>query len=95
MNSSFPEQAGDFAELAAMYAAEMPARMDALEYAFASCDREQLTRLLHQLVGSAGSYGFDALSVDARKVELALRNGAPFSDVAAGVRGVINFCRKM
>jgi HPt (histidine-containing phosphotransfer) domain-containing protein len=95
MNASSRNESDDFAELVEMYVAEMPARIAALSAAVASNDRDQVRRLLHQLVGSAGSYGFNSLSVEARKVEMALHGGVSLPDVSSGICDVIEMCERV
>lgn len=92
MNTSSSDEEDGLGELLAMYASEMPARIEAIRIAVAANNRDQLKRQFHQLVGSAGSYGFGSLSVEARKVELALATNASIDDVRSDIDAVIQLC---
>ncbi len=84
------------AALVGRFVTALPARVDelrALAGAARDADREPLERLLHQLKGAAGSYGFPELSEIAAAVERALHAGAsplealaPFEAACARVR---------
>lgn len=68
-------------EISALYAQDLPARMEALELAVATVHREQcspesldsLYRHVHKLSGSAATFGFPALTDAARRLEGLLR----------------------
>lgn len=64
----------DYTDLVEMYVEEMPERIELIREAFDSTDRELLIRLIHQLKGAAGSYGFTALTEEAARVEQLLLN---------------------
>jgi signal transduction histidine kinase/HPt (histidine-containing phosphotransfer) domain-containing protein/ActR/RegA family two-component response regulator len=53
-------------------------------------DRAALARLAHQLAGAGGSYGFAAITTEARKLEVGLRAGS--SDVAPHVAALVRLC---
>lgn len=85
------------AELRREYLAEAPSRLEALaaaveHYAGGGADgADGVRRLLHQLAGSAGSYGFEAASALSRELEQWMRSEPPpTADAAerlrAGVR---------
>ncbi|BBO35214.1 Hpt domain-containing protein [Lacipirellula parvula] len=95
MTTSSSDGEEGLGELLAMYASEMPARIESIRKAVATNNREQLKRLFHQLVGSAGSYGFDSLSVEARKVELALGANASIDDLLSDIDAVLRLCERV
>ena len=72
------------AELRAEYVAEAPERLAMLTSAIeafgaSGTNGDAVTRLLHQLTGSAGSYGFEAVSELSRELEQWMK-GAPPAD---------------
>jgi hypothetical protein len=64
----------DLGELVEMFVREMPDRINALETQARSRNWQQLARIAHQLKGAAGSYGFDAITPCAARLELAARD---------------------
>ena len=64
----------DLADLVEMFVDEIPSRVAALLESYESGNREQLGTLAHQLKGAAGSYGFDALTPAAARLETAVRH---------------------
>ncbi len=80
------------AMLRAEYLAEVPDRLrqlDELRAAFAARTPgadDRLHRSMHQLTGSAGSYGFEEVSVIARRLEILLKpHPAPEADLLATI----------
>jgi diguanylate cyclase (GGDEF)-like protein len=63
----------ELSELVKGFVAGLPAQLTALRAAVEKDDREQLLRLLHQMKGAAGGYGFPSISEAARALERALR----------------------
>lgn len=59
----------DMLELVEEFVAELPTRMATLREAFESGEVEPVTRLMHQLAGASGGYGFPALGDVARRLE--------------------------
>ena len=66
----------EMAEAVAYYVDRLPQITAALNDAFARGERDELARLLHQLKGSAGSYGFPTIGEAARAAEACLRAAA-------------------
>jgi HPt (histidine-containing phosphotransfer) domain-containing protein len=52
----------NFKQLVESFADELPQRLAALEQAVAQADVKRVRRLIHQLKGTAGSFGFAAIS---------------------------------
>jgi histidine phosphotransfer protein HptB len=87
----------DFGEIVGIFVEELPRRVSALLEHLNKGEWEDLRRIAHQVKGAAGSYGFEAVSPVAAKVEAAVRNQEPeeairlaiaeLSDVVARVRG--------
>ncbi|PKL78728.1 MAG: hypothetical protein CVV27_02875 [Candidatus Melainabacteria bacterium HGW-Melainabacteria-1] len=59
-------------ELISRFVSSLPNRIEQLKQAAAMPDRQPLLRLVHQLKGAAGSYGFDPVSELAARLEQAL-----------------------
>lgn len=77
----------------AEFAAGLPVRAVMIRAACTTGDVPLALRLLHQLRGSAGSYGFSAVSVAAEKLEDALGASAGEGEVQARVGELISACR--
>ena len=71
----------DMGELVELFVDELPARIAALNAAFAAGDVDGLGRFAHQLKGAAGSYGFDAMTPALLRLEQAARQGQPQSEL--------------
>ncbi len=84
----------DMAELVAEYLSELPARVQALEQACAEEDLDTLTRLAHQLKGSAGGYGFPTITEAAREAEALAKVGKAVPQLTASVETLTNLCRR-
>lgn len=63
----------DMAEIVEAFRSELPARMRALETAWAAGRRDDLRDLAHQLKGACAGYGYAPLSAAAAELEEALR----------------------
>lgn len=87
--SSFSEDP-DMEELLEKFVGSMPAKLAELHQA--SQDRGELERLAHQLKGSAGGYGFWAISFAAGELEDVLRNQGDFDRQYATLQ---NLCRRV
>jgi HPt (histidine-containing phosphotransfer) domain-containing protein len=84
----------DYSDLVAMYVDEMPDRIEQIREAFDSTDRDRLIRLIHQLKGAAGSYGFATLTEEATLVEHMLLDGDNTNDAAA-ITQLLETCEKV
>jgi histidine phosphotransfer protein HptB len=82
-------------EMVELYVAEMPDRIAALERAFSDADNIALRRNAHQMKGAAGSYGFDALTEFAAKLESAVREARPRDQIQAALDELTNRCRRI
>lgn len=85
----------DLHELVEMFVAEMPARMAALETAFASGVMEDVRTVAHQLKGAAGSYGFDSVTPLAANVESTINSGASIDEIRAELDALIGTCERI
>lgn len=82
----------DLETVTAEFAAVLPQRALAIANAVATGDLARASRLLHQLRGSAGSYGFHAVSDAAAKLEAALAS-ARDEDARIQVGELLSACR--
>ena len=83
----------DFSDLVTLYVEEMPERIEQINDAYRSGERETLIRLIHQLKGAAGSYGFASLTEEATIAEQKLMKDADDSDLA--ISNLLQICEKV
>src|SRR5688500_18323557 len=82
----------DLDSLTAEFAALLPQRALVIANALEMEDVDRAFRLLHQLRGSAGSYGFGPVSEAAAALEAALGCFADEADIRALVGGLLSAC---
>ncbi len=63
----------DWRELLQSLVADLPDRLEALDNAVAKSDLATLARLVHQLKGACGSYGYEVITPLARQLEQAMK----------------------
>jgi len=85
----------DLGEIVEIFVDEMADRIATLSRQFDASDWEALQRTAHQLKGAAGSYGFDAISQPAARLECALRNSEPEEKLSQATAELIDFCRRI
>jgi HPt (histidine-containing phosphotransfer) domain-containing protein len=85
----------DLGDLVVLFANELPERIRALLDYTDRGDWESLQRAAHQVKGAAGSYGFDAISPAAGKVEYAVRNGESEEQIRAAVAELSDLCGRV
>jgi HPt (histidine-containing phosphotransfer) domain-containing protein len=81
-------------DLVDQYLSDMPARIERLNSSFANCDWEQISRNVHQLKGSAGSYGFPAISIQAERLEQLFADRTTSPEVTAALADLIALCEQ-
>ncbi|HEX3771945.1 MAG TPA: ATP-binding protein [Polyangiaceae bacterium] len=84
----------DLEELVRQYVRDLPERSSAILRAFQASDIETLTRLAHQLKGSAGAYGFPLITEAAAAVEAALTSGLDRDAVRVRAEELAKLCRR-
>jgi histidine phosphotransfer protein HptB len=84
----------DLSDIVDMFVDEMPGRVEAIRKQCTEANWNDLQRTAHQLKGAAGSYGFDALSPSAGRVEAAIRQHEPEDRVRAAVEELISLCNR-
>jgi HPt (histidine-containing phosphotransfer) domain-containing protein len=82
----------DIADLVVEFAVVLANRADSLLSAFEHDDTENLKRIVHQLKGAAGGYGFPSISEQARVVESALTGSNERAQVREAVDGLAGLC---
>ncbi len=87
----------DMSELVTEYVGSMPQRLNSILSAYERCHREQLIRIVHQLKGSGGGYGFPQLTAAADKLEQRLLslNDQEISMAGPELEGLIAVCNRM
>ena len=84
----------DMADALAYYVDRLPRIAEELQAAFARGERDELARVLHQLKGSAGSYGFPTIGEAARAAEAAVRGAAEEAALSLALDRVAALCRR-
>jgi len=84
----------DLAEIVELFVDEMPERVSSILRLFDASDWDELRRIAHQLKGAAGSYGFDAISPEAMRLEGVLLRGATEEEIRDAVDDLVDLCRR-
>ena len=79
-------------ELVSQYAGEMPGRINDIRSAWQTADFVTLRRLVHQLKGTAGGYGFMPVSQAAAQLEASLDESADRSAIEQGMEQLLALC---
>lgn len=87
------EHEEDLESVTAEFAALLPERGLMIADAIATGDLARATRLLHQLRGAAGSYGFTAVSEAAAKMEAGLASSVSDEDVRVLAGELLSACQ--
>ena len=90
--SSDREQSG-FAIIQREFISKFPARMVSIQQFLDQGSIDDLSRLAHQLAGTAGSYGFPDITDKARHLEQLLRQKATPDTVTRSAMELIELCR--
>jgi len=85
---------GDLGALVRRYVRDLPERSSAILRALQASDVETLTRLAHQLKGSAGAYGFPLITEAAAAVEAAVASGLDGAAVQSRAEELATLCRR-
>ncbi len=85
----------DLLELVEYFVEEISNTAEKFRAASQAQDLEVLSRLSHQLKGSAGGYGFTPLTDSARVVENAVLAGEDFSEIQKNVDELIALCHRV
>jgi HPt (histidine-containing phosphotransfer) domain-containing protein len=82
----------DVVELLDDYLDSLVARVASLDEAAQASDFAKLARIGHELAGSGGCYGFDAITTAGRALEHAARDRAP--DAGAKAADLARLCKR-
>lgn len=82
-------------EIVALYAAEMPERIDTLESHFIARDWSGLAVCAHQLKGSAGSHGYREITPLAAALECAVRADRGEAEITQAFDALLQLCRRV
>ncbi len=86
----------DMRELVEMFVAEVPNKVNAFETYASARNWPKLRQLSHQLKGSAGGYGFDAISPLALRLEIAVTPSQPnVQEVDACIQQIVEVLRRL
>jgi signal transduction histidine kinase/DNA-binding NarL/FixJ family response regulator len=80
----------DIVSLLPSFCESLPELVAQLAKSVEDDDRVTLARVAHQLVGAGGSYGFDAITAEARRLEADVRAGS--KDLAPHVAALLRLC---
>lgn len=85
----------DLAELVDYFAVEIPEKIKAIERAYREADWDLLLRLVHQLKGAAGSYGFSVVTPFAARLENSLRSSPTSNATHNQLSDLISVCERV
>jgi HPt (histidine-containing phosphotransfer) domain-containing protein len=90
------ELAGDpeLGDLVELFVAELPAKTIALTAAFETGKLQQLQGLAHQLKGSAGGYGFAAITDAAKALESVIKEQCELAEVKGQLDALVKLCSR-
>jgi HPt (histidine-containing phosphotransfer) domain-containing protein len=81
-------------DLIAEFVAELPTRAVRLRRHLGDQDWTALKRTAHQLKGAAGSYGFDAITPVASRLEHQINHGVDPRVIAETVQELVSLCQR-
>ncbi|HEY4761100.1 MAG TPA: Hpt domain-containing protein [Thermoguttaceae bacterium] len=84
----------DLGDLVSLFVDEMADRVANIVDLLDMRDWEGLRRAAHQIKGAAGSYGFDAISPCAGKLEFAIRDDEPEEYIRLAVEELVAMCNR-
>ena len=85
----------DLGDIVALYVAEMPERIEALQSRFLARDWPGLASYAHQLKGSAGSHGFHQITPFALTLEHAARESRAEAEIGLALEALVELCRRV
>ncbi len=85
----------DLAELGDEFADEMPMKIDAMQAAYQLENLELMLRLVHQLKGAAGSYGFSSITPFAARLEATLKSSADAQAISVQLEDLVSICNRV
>ncbi|XZE19551.1 Hpt domain-containing protein [Pirellulaceae bacterium SH449] len=85
----------DYAELVSEFVSNIPLRVLAIRRSMEQNDSNQLCRLIHQLKGACGSYGFHEVTPQAAILEEQLRSGAAMIALVDQLEEFLQTCQRL
>jgi HPt (histidine-containing phosphotransfer) domain-containing protein len=85
----------DLGGIVAIFVEEMPDRIAAIERAFEAANWDVVQRLAHQMKGAAGSYGFDAVTPFALRLEYAARARNDHLELRTALDEFVGICQRI
>ncbi len=85
----------ELAEIVEMFVQELPNRIAVLLDQLDASNWGELCRTVHQLKGAAGSYGFDAITSCAERLEDVLRQDVSFEKICEMVDALVEMCNRV
>lgn len=85
----------DLGGIVAIFVEEMPDRIAAIERAFEAANWDSVQRLAHQMKGAAGSYGFDAITPYALRLEYAARARNDHLELRTALDEFVGVCQRI
>jgi HPt (histidine-containing phosphotransfer) domain-containing protein len=80
----------DFSDLLSEFVKGLASRQQSLREYLQNRDEQRLTRLIHQLKGACGGYGFSSLTDAAGKIEDQLRGGCSLDELVTQIESFID-----
>ena len=84
----------DLKEIVELFVGELPDRISSLLDRLDARDGEGARRVVHQLRGAAGSYGFEPISLSAAQMEEALQASRPIEEIGRLAEELAGLCRR-
>lgn len=78
-----------------LFVEEMPGRVKQLRTRLESSDWDGLRQVAHQMKGAAGSYGFQPITPFAARLEQAIKDGQPESEIQRLAEELIALCGRV
>lgn len=85
----------DMAELIEQYTQRLPREVAQLRTLLDGGDLESLRRVTHQLKGSGGGYGFNAITELAGKAEASIKQSRPLEQVRSTIDELTSYIRNV
>ncbi len=84
----------DLIELIQAFVGDLPDRLAAIEKTLAEQTLDELARLVHQLKGAAGGYGFPKITDAAGRLESCVKAGADWDQLRARAADLAVLCQR-
>lgn len=84
----------EMSELVEMFVGELSGRMNAIEQALEQLDLRTLAMLSHQLMGTAGGYGFEPITDSSHVVEQQAKTQADLQTLRQSVGQLVDLCNR-